>query len=182
MLLIEVPSVDLFDEIKQEFVTFGGESLVLEHSLVSLSKWESSTEKPFLGRESKTLEETLEYVRLMTITPVNSLNVYEHLSPENFKAINNYIDLKMTATWFKETPQAKGSNEVITAEIIYYWMIALQIPFECQYWHLNRLLTLVKVLNLKNSPEKADRRVTQDDISARRALNDSRLAEMNTTG
>lgn len=182
MLLINVPSVDLFDETKQEFVTFNGESLMLEHSLVSLSKWESFTEKPFLGKESKTLDETLEYVRLMTITPVNSPEVYEHLSPSNFKAINDYIDSKMTATWFKASPQSKGNDEIITAEIIYYWMIALQIPFECQYWHLNRLLTLVKVMNLKNSPDKKDTRVTQDDIAARRALNDSRLAELNTTG
>ena len=181
MLLINVPSVDLFDETKQEFVTFNGEALMLEHSLVSLSKWESLTEKPFLGPEDKTREDTIEYIKLMTLSPVNSPEIYKHLSSENFQEISAYIDAKMTATWFATAPPSRATADIITAEIIYYWMIALQVPFECQHWHLSRLLTLIKVLNLKNAPEKTTR-PTQNDVAARRALNDARLAKSNNAG
>ena len=179
MLLVNVPAVDLFDEETNQFVTFNGDSFVIEHSLVSISKWESATEKPFLGKETKTNDETIEYVRMMTISPVNDPEVYTHLTSENLKDISAYIAAKMTATWFNDTP-ASARADVVTAEIIYYWMIALQIPMECQYWHLNRLLTIVKVLNEKNGPAKKMNR--NDAAAQQRSLNEQRLAEMNTTG
>lgn len=180
MLIIDVPKADLFDEDTQQFVTFNGESLALEHSLVSLSKWEEITEKPFLGREEKTREETIEYIKCMNSSPVNDPNVYMNMTSSNFDDISKYIDRKMTATTFKEIPGSRNSGEFITAEIIYYWMIALQVPIEFQYWHLNKLLTLIKVLNLKNAPAK--KMGKQSAAQQRRMLNDQRLAQMNTTG
>lgn len=179
MLLVNVPAVDLFDEDTNQFVMFRGDSFLIEHSLVSISKWESATEKPFLGKDAKTNEETIEYVRMMTISPVNDPDVYSHLTSKNLKEISNYIAAKMTATWFNDAP-ANNRGDIVTAEIIYYWMIALQIPMECQHWHLNRLLTVVKVLNEKNGPAKKMNR--NDAAAQQRSLNDQRLAEMNTTG
>lgn len=177
MLSITVPPSDKWDEEHQRFIVFPGEVLLLEHSLVSISKWESSTEKAFLGKAEKTTEDILEYIKYMTISPVNHPEVYENLSQENFDEINTYLNLKMTATWFKEDAPARPSGETVTAELVYYWMVALQIPIECQYWHFSRLLTLVKVLNLKNAPaKKQDKQTMAQD---RRTLNEQRLAQKN---
>lgn len=180
MLSITVPATTNWDEAKEEFVTFQGEELLLEHSLVSLSKWESFTERPFLGKDEKSREDIVEYIKCMTISPVNDPNVYENLSNNNFEVINTYINLKMTATWFRDQGPTRPNGEIVTAEIIYYWMIALNVPMECQYWHLQKLLTMVKVLNLKNAPPKKQDRQTM--AQRQRELNAARLAQNNTTG
>lgn len=180
MLYITVPSTDLFDERTQQFVTVQGETLMLEHSLVSLSKWEENSEKPFLGHDERTREEIVEYIRCMTISPVNNLAIFDHLTPENFEAINTYIDRKMTATWFNENPSARPGGEIVTAEIVYYWMITLQVPMEMQYWHFNKLLTQIKVINLKNAPKQ--KVPAAQAYSERSKLNAARLAAGRTRG
>lgn len=152
MLYITVPSTRLWNEATEEFAFVPETSLQLEHSLVSLSKWESKWCKPFLSdKTEKTDEQILDYIRCMTLTQnVNPL-VYRCLSAENIRQINEYIAAPMTATTFSED-KSKNSKEIVTSELIYYWMIALQIPFECQKWHINRLLTLIRVCNIKNAP------------------------------
>jgi hypothetical protein len=180
VLRITVSGTEMFDETCQEFITLDDFDLVLEHSLVSLSKWESIYEKPFLGNSEKTLDEVVGYIKAMTLTRKVPEEIYSKLSEENIRAINNYIDSKMTATWFRETPGVPKSSEVITSEIIYYWMIAFNIPFECERWHLNRLFTLIRVCSIKQAkPEKMSR----SQIAAQnRELNARRKAQYNTTG
>jgi hypothetical protein len=154
MLRITVPAGELWDEQEERFISTKEQTLQLEHSLVSLSKWESRWHKPFLSKVEKTNEEMLDYIKCMTITQNVDPNVYKRLTPENFREINEYIDNPMTATTFSEDKSAKKSREIITSELIYYWMVALNIPPEYQKWHLNRLITLVRVCNVKNEPPK----------------------------
>lgn len=181
MLQIEIPlSPEGWDEEKEKFVTGKSLTLQLEHSLVSLSKWESKWNKPFLAKGERTLEETLDYIKFMTLTKNVDDSVYRKLTTENIQQINDYISAPMTATTFYEDKQTKGSKEIVTAELIYYWMIALNIPFECQKWHLNRLLTLVRVCNVKNAPPK---KMSKRDIASRNAqLNAARRKQLNTKG
>lgn len=154
MLKITVPAAEFWDEIHEEFIYKKEQTLQLEHSLVSLSKWESKWNKAFLGKQEKTDEEILDYVRCMTLTQNIDPEVYTRLSAENYAAINAYIEAPMTATCLIEDKQARGHKETVTSELIYYWMISYNIPVEFQKWHLNRLLTLIRVCNVKNSPPK----------------------------
>lgn len=178
MLKIVVPSAELFDERTSTFITIQGRELQLEHSLVSVSKWESKWKKPFLGDKPKTREETIDYVRCMTITQNVDPNVYLGLTDENIQAVNSYIDDPMTATTFKNT--RKSNRQIITSEIIYYWMVALGIPMECQKWHLNRLLTLVRVCDEKNQPGKNKSR--KEIMAENKALNQMRRARSGSRG
>ena len=180
MLQITIPAAEYYDELKEEFVYTKPQTLQLEHSLVSLSKWESKWNKPFLSKDSKSTEETVDYIRCMTITQNVSPDVYYRLTNDIIDEVSRYIDLPMTATTFNDENSRNGKSEIITAEIIYYWMIALNIPLECQKWHLNRLLTLVRVCNIKNSPPK---KMSQKEIMSRnRALNAARRRQLNTKG
>jgi hypothetical protein len=179
MLQIIMPASEQWDEFKSEFVYTKEQSLQLEHSLVSLSKWEAKQGKPFLTRQEKTFEETVDYIKCMTLTKNVSSDAYRYLTDENIDQINSYIEAPMTATYFSED-SGKTSKEQVTAELIYYWMIALNIPFECQKWHLNRLLTLIKVCNIKNQPPK--KRSMREIMNKNAALNEARRKQLNTKG
>lgn len=179
MLSIVVPEREYYDEDKNEFIHSKETTLQLEHSLVSLSKWESKWNKPFLSSKDKTDEEILDYIRCMTITQNVDPSVYLRLSKQNVEQIVNYINLPMTATTFSDRENGK-KGEIITAEIVYYWMISLNVPFECQKWHLNRLLTLIKVCSIKNTPPK---KMSKNEILNRnRALNASRRRALGSKG
>lgn len=181
MLQLKIPiSPEGWDEEKQEFVEPTIKTLQLEHSLVSLSKWESKWCKAFLTNKEKTAEEILDYIKRMTITQNVDPDVYSHLTPENISEVEKYINAPMTATYISEDKIGKKSNETVTAELIYYWMIALQIPVEFQKWHLNRLLTLIKVCNIKNTPPK--KRSKRDIMRSNAELNAARRKQLNTRG
>ena len=179
MLQIIVPATEQWDEIKQEFVYTKETTLQLEHSLVSLSKWESKWCKPFLSKEDMTTEETIDYIRCMTITQNVNPEVYTCLSDKNIEQVHDYIQAPMTATFFRKE-NGPPSREIITSELIYYWMITLNIPFECQKWHLNRLLTLIRVCNIKNQPAK--RRSQREIMEYNTALNEARRKKLNSKG
>ena len=180
MLTITIPVTEEFDEIKGEFVYSKEQTLQLEHSLISISKWESKWCKPFLAKQDKTAEEIIDYVKCMTLNKSVSDDVYRCLTQDNISAINEYIGAPMTATYFSNQDKGKKNNEQITSELIYYWMIALQIPFECQKWHINRLLTLIRVCNVKNAPPK--KMSKREIISRNAALNAARRQQLNTKG
>lgn len=180
MLRITIPAVEYWDEQKQEFVYTKEQTLQLEHSLVSLSKWESKWCKAFLTKNEKSFEETKDYIKCMTLTQNVDSDIYNYLTNGNINEVNKYIEAPMTATYFSDDKHGKSSREQVTAELIYYWMIALNIPFECQKWHLNRLLTLIKVCNIKNQPPK--KRGQKDIMSRNAALNAARRKQLNTRG
>lgn len=175
--------VELWDEEKEEFIkvpSTKGQTLQLEHSLVSISKWESKWCKSFFSKEEKTLEETIDYIRCMTLTKNIDSSIYYRLSNKNITLINDYIEAPMTATVFSDMRHASKSREIITSELIYYWMIACNIPFECQKWHINRLLTLIRICEIKNTPPK---KMSRGEILRRNAaLNAARKKKLNTTG
>lgn len=180
MLTITVKETEFYNEASNEFIKVPSTELQLEHSLLSLSKWESKWNKPFLSKDDRTFEETLDYIRCMTINKNVNPIVYTALSNENVQAVIDYIKAPATATWFSEDKEARPSREVITSELIYYWMIALNIPFECEKWHLNRLMTLVRVCNVKNAAPK--KQSPKSNANRRSALNAQRRAALNSRG
>ena len=179
MLEITIPGIELYDEEKNEFIVYEDKTVQLEHSLVSVSKWESKWCKPFLNGTDKSMEEILDYVYCMILTDDISIDDLSRLTQDAFNEINKYIGHPMTATTFSNERQT-GGREIITSEIIYYWMVSFNIPFECQHWHLNRLLTLIKVCNVKNNPPK--KMSKQEVLSRNKALNEARKREMKTKG
>lgn len=180
MLQIYVPEKEIYDEEHNEFLYIKGRELHLEHSLISISKWESKWKKPYLSNEKRTNEEIIDYVRCMTIDKSVDYYLYYALTTENFNEISNYIGDSMTATWFRDTGSKVNSGEAVTSELIYFWMVSYNIPFECEKWHLNRLLTLIKICNIKNQPEKKMNR--RAILEQNKALNDARRARMHTRG
>lgn len=180
MLTIVIEGDELFDEETNTFSTTNDVTIELEHSLLSLSKWESKHEKPFLSSNEKTGEEIFDYIAAMVLTPNIDPDVLERLSPKNIEQIQEYIDSKQSATTFGIMPERRGQGEVITSELIYYWMVAFQIPFECQEWHLNRLFSLIRICNIKNSPPKKMSRAEMAQRNA--ALNAQRRQQLGTKG
>lgn len=180
MLEVVVPLIpEKWDEEKEEFIPPVTQVLQLEHSLVSLQKWESKWKKPFLSKQEKTIEETIDYIKYMTITQNVNPDIYNHLTDEHIRQINDYISDPMTATTFSNESRGSG-REQVTAELVYYWMIALNIPFDCRKWHLNSLLTLIRVCNVKNSPPK---KMSKGEIMSRNAaLNAARRQKLNSKG
>ena len=178
MLDLQIPSTaEIWDEAEETFVMMPEGIIHLEHSLVSLSKWETMHKKPFLKTEPKTSDEFVDYIQCMDLGPRQERAVYVTMM-KHHEEINNYIETQFTATTIKSS--GKKNNEQITSELIYYWMVASAIPFECQHWHLSRLITLIDVCNVKNGPEK---KMSQAEIMQQnKALNEARKAKYNTKG
>ena len=180
MLRIRIPGRELWDSKNERFVHTKAQDLQFEHSLVSLSKWESKYCKPFLHDNNKTNDELMDYIKFMTLTQNVDPEVYTRLGDDHIQLISDYIDAPMTATTFSKSDKKWNSNEIITSELIYYWMVSLNIPFECQKWHLNRLLTLIRVCNIKNAPPK--KRSTREILNRNAALNEARRQKLNSKG
>lgn len=191
MLIINTEKKEFFDEEKQEFVTIPEYVLHMEHSLVSVSKWEAKYEKPYLDiKNQRTPEEMLFYIKCMTFEQNIPDIVFSSLSKDNQLKIKDYIEKKMTATWFSDEKQEgrkgpirKLNGQIVTSELVYYWMVELGIPAEFQKWHINRLLTLIKVCNEKHKEQSGNNKMTKQEVVARnRMLNAQRKAKYKTRG
>lgn len=176
MLEINVAMEESFNENTSKFVVTASTKVTLEHSLVSVSKWESLWKRAFLGKKEKTPAEILSYIKMMILDDELPPGVFQKLVENHLEQIQAYIADEMTATKLHHDPNAPTSREVITSELIYYWMISLNVPVEFQYWHLNRLITLIRVINLKNTPKK------KMSLTERRDLNRRRLSKHRTRG
>lgn len=180
MLKIVIEGEEFYNEEEKTFETINDVHLELEHSLVSVSKWESIYEKPFLTPGVKSSEEIFDYIKAMVLTPNVDLDVLYTCSQKNLDKIQEYIDSNQSATTFGSMPERRGPGEIITSELIYYWIVSFNIPFECQYWHLNRLFSLIRICNIKNSKPK---RMSRNEIAQRnRELNAQRREKLGTSG
>lgn len=180
MLKIVIEGEEFYNEEEKTFETINDVHLELEHSLVSVSKWESIYEKPFLTPGVKSSEEIFDYIKAMVLTPNVDLDVLYTCSQKNLDKIQQYIDSNQSATTFGVMPERRGPGEIITSELIYYWIVSFNIPFECQYWHLNRLFSLIRICNIKNSKPK---RMSRNEIAQRnRELNAQRREKLGTSG
>lgn len=184
MLQLKILAREFWDEKNEIFISTKEQILSLEHSLISVSKWETKWHKPFISDKTKTNEEMLDYIRCMTITPNVDLSIYRRLTKENIEEIKNYIDDPSTATWFNESSQGqtgpKFKKEQITNELVYYWMTAFQIPFECEKWHFNRLMTLIRICNIKNKQPKKQGK--KDIMKNNSSLNAARRSKLGSSG
>ena len=183
MLTITIPKTEIYDETTNRFWTVNEQELRLEHSLLSISKWESKWHKPYLDTVTytKTNEMNFDYIKCMTITQNVPDIVYSCLTSQNIEDIANYIADPMTATWFSnDNEKGRSSSEIVTSELIYYWMTATGVPFSCEKWHINRLLTLIKICSIKNGSNK---KMSQKETAARyKALNAARRAKFGAKG
>lgn len=180
MLEIIIPGGELWDEKQETFISTKSQKLILEHSLVSISKWEAKWHKPFLSDKEKTYEETIDYIKCMTISQNIDSEVYKNVTSKIINEIKDYINDPMTATTVPKEKGAKPSREQVTSELIYYWMTELNIPVEFQKWHLNRLLTLIRVCEFKRTPPK--KRSKREIMSMNAAINAARRQELNSKG
>lgn len=171
--------MELYNSEKEEFTVIEPFLLSLEHSLVSISKWESKWHKPFLEKNEKTEAELRDYIRCMTLTQNVNPDFYDYIPQNVVATIEKYIDDPMTATTIRDTQNHQPGHQIVTNELIYYWMLQLGIPFECQKWHLNRLLTLIKVCEAKSNPKKMNKR---DIYNQNAQLNAMRRAAMKSRG
>lgn len=180
MLRITILGDEQFDEVNDKFLIVGSVTVDFEHSLVSLSKWESKIQKPFLGPDPKSSSDVFEYIKCMVLNENFDYKKLDKLTNDNLEQINKYIDSKESATTFSDIHERKGRTEIVTSELIYFWMISFNIPFSCETWHLNRLLTLIRICNVKNSKPK---KMSKAEIARRnRDLNAERRARLNSSG
>lgn len=183
MLRIEIEGTQLWDEENEQFIVTEPMKLYLEHSLVSISKWESVYRRPYLFPQTFSKKETIDYIKCMCLDNDISDDVFYAIygNSKLMKEIDDYINSSPTATTINDNDTKKHRNsEKITSELIYYWMVANEIPFECENWHIERLLTLIQVCNVKNRPPKKQ---SMKDIYARnKSLNAARRAKHHSKG
>lgn len=179
MLELTIPRRTFFNESTSEFMEFNETKLKLEHSLISISKWESKIKKPFLSDKKHTKSDMIYYIECMSLNPDVDPMVYKTIPDDIYAVITAYIEDSMTATTINDNSSG-GNNDVITAEIIYYWMIELGIPFECQKWHFNRLMTLIRVCGIKKGPQK--KMSKREILEQNRRLNEARKKQHHTRG
>lgn len=179
MLRLHIKETTFFDDRDQRFIDIGETTISLEHSLVSISKWEAKWKKSFISSKEKSVEELLDYIRMMTITQNVKPETYLAITEEQFNEVCQYIEDPMTATTFNDNKKSTSSS-IITSELVYYWMIECGIPMECQKWHFNRLMTLIRVCKIKMKP--TSKMTKSDTAKMYNNLNEQRKAKLHTRG
>lgn len=180
MIKITIPDQEIWNNNTNTFSILKGATICLEHSLVSISKWESKHHKPFLSKDQKTKEEIIDYIKCMTLTQNINDDVYSIITNKNIEEVTKYIEDPMTATVISNNNNSHKNSQKITSELIYYWLVAYQIPFECQKWNLNRLFVLINICNEKNKPPK---KYSKKELMSRNAaLNEARRKKLGTSG
>lgn len=180
MLRIEIGGTEYYDERENCIITIPPKVACLEHSLRSIAKWESKWNIPFLSNKEKTREQSIDYIRCMETTGRTDLSFINFITPEQTKQVSDYINASMTATTINHRGPKKQSREIVTAEIVYFWMIQYGIPHEYDKWHFNRLLTLIEVCSIKSGPQQ--KMGHKEQMAQQRALNDARRAQYKTRG
>lgn len=179
MLELTIPTTKMFNEQTGEITVLGGGTIKLEHSLAAISKWEAIVKKPFLEQESMTAQQLLLYIKCMSEDTIDD-KILAGITDKNIEDISDYISDSMTATWFKEDHKKTGGKRIVTSELIYYWMATVGIPFECDKWHFNRLMTLIRIAGEEQKPsEKMDKKAL---AKRNRSLNAARRAKMHSRG
>lgn len=180
MLEIHVPEREFYDERNEVFIKTRPVILQLEHSLMSVSRWESKWRKPFLTDEDKTRAETMDYIRCMTINRDVDPNVYAALTSDDIQKIMDYVGAELTATKVYRVKSTNAPKKTITSEVIYSWMVMYNVPFECQKWHISRLLKLLDVLEIANNPK--NKMSKGETARSNAALNKARRAKLHSKG
>ena len=178
MRKVIIEAKEAWDPVNEMFVEIPRREFMIEHSLISISRWESKWHKPFLST-NKTVEEWIDYIKCMTLNPNIPEDTYAYLTTKDLTDIDAYTSDLMTATWFSNKEQGRRGSQKITSELIYSWMVDLGIPFECEKWHINRLLTLIRVCTVKMNAEKMSKK---DLYAQNRALNMARRKRLGTKG
>ena len=180
MIQVTIPGGELFDPKTNEFINFKTTTVSLEHSLISISKWEAKWKKSFFKNEERSLDEIIDYIACMCVTPNVDPRIFHKISSKEVKKVSDYISDPMTATTFHDLEDHKANKQTVTSELVYYWMIAYNIPFECQKWHINRLLTLIRICGIKNAPPK---KISKAEMMRKRAqVNAERRSRLHTKG
>lgn len=181
MLTLEIGGEEYYDEKQNLFITSKKYKLQLEHSLLSISRWESKWEVAFLSDKEKTREQSIDYIRCMTVRGANDPDVYNYITPEHIELVNDYIGAKMTATTITKRGPKRGGKKIITSEVVYFWMTQYGIPFDpCEKWHFSRLLMLIEVASAESGPQQ--KMSMKERLAQNRAINNARKAKLNTRG
>lgn len=153
--------------------------LQFEHSLRSLSKWESKNKIAFLAGREKTPAQMVDYYRCMLLSPEDPDLVYL-LDPSQMEELTNYINENQTASSVPNEGPTQYNPETTTSELVYFWMTALKINWEAQDWHFSRLMMLVQITSYKQQPPK--KRNPREVLSDMRRENERRKKLFNTSG
>lgn len=180
MLRIEIGGSEYYDEVENRIIKIPAKVACLEHSLRSIAKWESKWNVPFLSNKEKTREQSIDYIRCMETTGRTDLSFIDYITQEQINQISEYINANMTATTINRRGSKRQSREIVTAEIVYFWMIQYEIPSEYDKWHFNRLLTLIEVCSIKSGPQQ--KMGHKEQMAQQRALNEARRAQYKTRG
>lgn len=180
MITIDLGTLEYYDSEKNEFVYEEGGKVRFEYSLKMLYEWEGKWKKAFLkGNKNLTTEEAVDFYIMMALDPIDK----KFMTGEAMETLSKYVNDPQTATTFADgqngnTSPSKG--KIFTSEELYAMMITSNVPLDFENRNLNRLITILRVISVQNTPPK---KMSKNDIYRQNAaLNAERKARLNTKG